>query len=287
MGFGTLLMIVGAGAFHAGWNALTKKSVDQLAFCWAMALATVGVFAVPTAILLTIYGFDRAAVPYMLVSGVLQCAYFAMLATAYKTSELGLAYPVARGTGVLLIPMFSALLFSEVPTNAAWLGIGIIAVGLIWLHEGVFRDAYREHGWRGVVSWWALGTGIVIASYSLVDSRGVKHVNPAIYYFGAMVIAFVGLSLLFLLRGQRARLKPMLDAPKMAIIAGIGSSLTYIIVLAATKLAPVSYVGPMREISIVFGVAIGAWFLGERLTTSRVAGAIVILLGIITIKLGG
>ena len=60
MGFGALFMIVGAGALHAGWNALTKRSADQFAFCWALTFATVTIFAIPTAILLYIFGFDRA-----------------------------------------------------------------------------------------------------------------------------------------------------------------------------------------------------------------------------------
>jgi drug/metabolite transporter (DMT)-like permease len=287
MGFGALFMIVGAGALHAGWNALTKRSADQFAFCWALTLATVTIFAIPTAILLYFFGFDRAALPYMLVSGCLHIAYFALLATAYRTTELGLAYPVARGTGVLLIPFFGVLLFNEAPTVVAWLGIAVLATGLIWLHEGAFRSAYRHKGWKGVISWWALGTGIVIATYSLVDSRGVKHLNPAVYYYGANLLAFAGLSLVFLARGQRARLDRVLEAPKGPVLAAIGSFLTYTVVLAATKIAPVSYVGPMREVSIVFGVAIGARFLGERLTTSRVLGAMLVLIGILTIKIGG
>jgi drug/metabolite transporter (DMT)-like permease len=287
MGFGALFMIVGAGALHAGWNALTKKSADQFAFCWVLTLATVIIFAIPTAVLLAYSGFDRAALPFMLVSGTLHIAYFALLATAYRTSELGLAYPVARGTGVMLIPFFGVLLFNEAPTFYAWLGIALLAFGLIWLHEGAFRSAYKHQGWRGVVSWWALGTGIVIATYSLVDSRGVKHLNPAVYYYGANTIAFTGLSLVFLLRQQKERLQIVLQAPKGPILAAIGSFITYTVVLAAKKIAPVSYVGPMREVSIVFGVFIGARFLGERLTTSRIVGALLVLIGILTIKIGG
>ena len=41
------------------------------------------------------------------------------------------------------------------------------------------------------------------------------------------------------------------------------------------------------KVSIVFGVFIGARFLGERLTTSRIVGALLVLIGILTIKIGG
>jgi drug/metabolite transporter (DMT)-like permease len=89
------------------------------------------------------------------------------------------------------------------------------------------------------------------------------------------------------LTGQRERVRPVLAAPRTAVIAGIGSFITYTLVLAATRLAPVAYVGPMREVSIVFGIFIGARFLGERLTSGRVIGVILVVIGIVAIKLFG
>jgi drug/metabolite transporter (DMT)-like permease len=287
MSVAALLMIVGAGALHAGWNALTKKSADQLAFCWGLTTAIAVIFAIPSLGIVLVDGFDTAGLWFMIVSGLIHIGYFSLLAASYRTAELGLAYPVSRGTGVLLIPIASAVLFEEAPRAVAWIGIALIAGGIIWLHEGVFRSAYHRLGWRGVISWFALANGIVIATYSLIDARGVKYINPAVYNYGQMTIAAIGLSTYFLWTGSTDRLRPVLVNPRAAILAGIGSFVTYSVVLAATRIAPVAYVGPMREISIVFGVIIGARFLGERLSPARMAGAGLIVLGILTIKLVG
>jgi multidrug transporter EmrE-like cation transporter len=287
MSVAALLMIIGAGALHAGWNALTKKSSDQLAFCWGLTTAIAVIFAIPSLAIVLNGGYDPAGLRFMVLSGLIHIGYFSLLAAAYRTAELGLAYPVSRGAGVLLIPVASAVLFEEAPRTVAWIGIGLIAAGIIWLHEGVFRSAYRHLGWRGVISWFALANGIVIATYSLIDARGVQHINPALYNYGQMTIAAIGLSLYFLWTRSTDRLRPIVASPRAAILAGIGSFITYSVVLAATRLAPVAYVGPMREVSIVFGVFIGARFLGERLSRARMAGVGLILIGMLTIKLVG
>jgi drug/metabolite transporter (DMT)-like permease len=280
-------MILVAGALHAGWNALTKRSSDQLAFCWGLTGAIALLFIPVTAITIGIDGVDSRGLTFMVASGLIHIGYFALLAEAYRTSELGLAYPVSRGMGVLLIPIASALLLDEAPKSLAWIGIVLIAVGIVWLHVGAFQAAYHKRGWQGVVSWAALANGLVIATYSLIDARGVQTLHPIIYNYGQMTIAFIGLSLWLVLTGQIDRVKPILAAPKVATIAGIGSFITYTLVLAATRLAPVAYVGPMREVSIVFGIFIGARFLGERLSSGRIIGVVLIVLGIVSIKLFG
>jgi drug/metabolite transporter (DMT)-like permease len=280
-------MIIVAGGLHAGWNALTKRSSDQLAFCWGLTGAIALVCAPLVAITVAVDGVDATGLRYMVASGLIHIGYFALLAAAYRTSELGLAYPVSRGMGVLLIPIASALWLNEAPRQIAWIGIGLIAVGIVWLHIGAFQAAFHKRGWHGVISWFALANGVVIATYSLVDARGVQTLHPIIYNYGQMTIAFAGLTAWFLLTRSTQRLRPVIAAPKVAVIAGIGSYITYTLVLAATRLAPVAYVGPMREVSIVFGVFIGARFLGERLTSGRIIGVVLIVLGIVTIKILG
>jgi uncharacterized membrane protein len=59
------------------------------------------------------------------------------------------------------------------------------------------------------------------------------------------------------------------------------------IVLAATRLAPVSYVVPMRETSIVIGAILGARLLGETLGRTRIWACILVVLGVIAIGIGG
>jgi drug/metabolite transporter (DMT)-like permease len=54
----------------------------------------------------------------------------------------------------------------------------------------------------------------------------------------------------------------------------------YLLVLLAVRIAPVSYVAPARELSIVFGTLLGLRVLGEPHPGPRVAGAGLIVLGV-------
>jgi drug/metabolite transporter (DMT)-like permease len=55
----------------------------------------------------------------------------------------------------------------------------------------------------------------------------------------------------------------------------------YCLILLAVRIAPVSYVAPARELSIVFGTLLGLTVLGERHPAPRLAGATLILGGVV------
>ncbi len=60
---------------------------------------------------------------------------------------------------------------------------------------------------------------------------------------------------------------------------------SYGLALWAMTQAPIASVSALRETSIVFGMVIAVWFLGERLSTPRIMAAVGIAVGAITLKL--
>lgn len=64
------------------------------------------------------------------------------------------------------------------------------------------------------------------------------------------------------------------------------SPLAYILVLSALVFTPVSYVAPVREVSILVGTLLGAQFLGEGALSRRLAAAAVMVLGIALLAFG-
>jgi drug/metabolite transporter (DMT)-like permease len=74
------------------------------------------------------------------------------------------------------------------------------------------------------------------------------------------------------------------DWPKAAIVGG-GSLGGYLLFLWATSLADVSYVSPLRTLSILFGVLLGVNLLKEADKLRRISGACVIVLGVILLNL--
>ncbi len=64
------------------------------------------------------------------------------------------------------------------------------------------------------------------------------------------------------------------------------SPLSFILVLVALQTTAVSYVAPMREMSIVFGVFFGANLLKEPDARKRIIAAMAMLIGISLLAIG-
>jgi uncharacterized membrane protein len=62
--------------------------------------------------------------------------------------------------------------------------------------------------------------------------------------------------------------------------------LSYILVLTALISAPVSYVAPAREVSILIGTAMGARLLAEGDVKRRLFAAGAVVLGVVALALG-
>ena len=67
---------------------------------------------------------------------------------------------------------------------------------------------------------------------------------------------------------------------------GIISPVSYVLVLYAMRIAPVSHVAPAREVSMLFAALIGGHLLGEADRGLRVAGAAVMAAGVMALALG-
>lgn len=287
MGGLALALVICSAAIHAGWNTLTKRSHDPLAFLWCMTAASLVVYAVPVAIVVVRHPPPRDGLPFLAATIALHIAYFSLLARAYQQADLSLAYPVARGTALALVPLLSVPLFGDRPTPAAWAGIALIVLGILWLHAPALRALRRRTGLAGVFSGWAFLTGLTITGYSLVDAGGVQRVLPPVYLF----ILFAGNTIVmapYVLRRHRPAVRRELRCHRWSVVAaGAGSFGTYLIVLTAFRLAPVAYVVPVRELGVVFGALLGTRLLKEPFGTMRIAACVLVVVGVAAIGAGG
>ncbi|UUZ70659.1 hypothetical protein LP414_14595 [Polaromonas sp. P1(28)-13] len=93
---------------HAGWNALVKSSADK-ALDTALIHLLGSLIAVPLVLLV---GWPPAAAwPYIIASVVIHIGYYIALTGAYKHGDLGLTYPLMRGTAPLLVALSAGLAF--------------------------------------------------------------------------------------------------------------------------------------------------------------------------------
>lgn len=67
---------------------------------------------------------------------------------------------------------------------------------------------------------------------------------------------------------------------RYAIAVGLLSPAAYLLVLFALQSAPLTYVAPIREISMLIGTILGAKLLKEAIHTSQIVGASMRLIGV-------
>ena len=124
MSGGVLAAVLFGALLHALWNALVKSSVDKT-LDMALVHFMAALVALPVALAL---GPPPAqSWPFLAASVGLHLGYYITLAGAYRHGDLGLTYPVMRGSAPLLVALMSAALIGETPSGTAWLGVAGIA----------------------------------------------------------------------------------------------------------------------------------------------------------------
>ena len=283
-----VLLVLCSAVMHATWNMLARRSIDPFAFFFCFNVAAVIIWAPPALVMLLRHPVEPVELLLIFGSGMLQVAYFFTLASAYRRGGLSLVYPIARGTGVALVPASAVVLFDERPSLVAALGVAAVLGGLalIGWDASLEVKAAIDAPIAGAAAF-ALTTGLIIATYSLVDKYGVSRIHPIVYGYGLIVVTAGFYAPIVLLR-RRATALAEWRAGKTAILAGGVLSLgTYLLVLAAFRTANVGYVVPLRETSIVFGLILSIIALSEPVRRLRVLAALAIASGAVAISIGG
>ncbi len=277
-----LLLVVGAAVLHAGWNALAKRARDPVVFLWYAGVIAAVVYTPIALVVLAGEGLRPAAVPFVLGTIVIHALYFFALGRAYASGDYSLVYPIARGLGVALVPTAALLLFDERLSGLGAIGVALVAAGIFCLHwrPGAFTAAALH----GTGTGWALTTGVLIAAYSLVDKAGVSRISPFAYIWlmevgSCLLLAPVALARRDIMRAEWR------DRRLTIVAAALMSPTAYLLVLFAFQLSKTGYVVAAREMSIVLSALIGSVWLKEGALGRRLAGAGVVLAGVVCVAL--
>ncbi|MCI1748818.1 MAG: DMT family transporter [Acidipropionibacterium sp.] len=283
---GTIAIVLIAAVTHAIWNLASKyKKGDTVVFVWAYTCAS-ALLCLPISAALLVTG--RQELSWQLavgatVSAVLHLVYSLTLQAGYDRAELGVVYPVARGTGPVLTMLFAILVLGGRLSPVELLGALVVIAGILVVAGNPFGTG-SSRPLRGVL--WGVATGVTIASYTLWDSYSITrlHLPPISYYAGNLLMETVLLLPSALRRRNRAAATVRADAVPILVIA-VFSPLAYILVLTAMRTAPVALVAPLRESSIVIGSLLSWRLFHEGDLVRRLTGAGVVLAGIAAISL--
>jgi drug/metabolite transporter (DMT)-like permease len=261
-------LALAAAVLHAFWNILLARARDPESATAVALVAAVIVFAPLAAVR---FDAEWDVWPFIVVTSMLQLLYFALLATAYRKAELSFVYPVARGTAPAIVLVVSVAVLGHGTTVTQVVGVGLVGVGVL-LVRGLRRPA-DTHALA-----FALGIACVIASYTLLDKRGITHASPLTYLELSMIPAALGYAGATTAVKGRASVRAELGTS--AVVAGLASFAAYALVLAALERASAASVAAVRETSVVMATAFAAVVLHEQVSRSRIVGSLLVVAGI-------
>jgi drug/metabolite transporter (DMT)-like permease len=255
---------------HASWNAALKGGRDRVADAFLIAVGGMLAWAAVTAL----WGAPAPeAWPFLAVSVLIHLLYWYTLFSAYDLGDLSHIYTLSRGSAPLLVALGAALAAHETPPPAKALGIALVSAGV--LAVGASPNAPLK------ATLWALGIGVCIASYSLVDALGARAAGNAFLYVGwtsgLMSVPMVAFA--FWRRGAKQLVADAAVAPWRGVLIGLISFAGYGLVLWAQTFAPIAQVTALRETSVVFGALIAFLVLREQLGLRRWIGAAIVAAG--------
>ena len=278
MSFVVFAMVLISALLHAIWNTLVKIQGDRLVIM-AMITTTGGVVSL---FMLPFVTFpEPPAWPFIWTSLALHNAYYVFLIMAYKYGDLSHVYPLARGVAPLIVAGLSVVFVGEVLTRHAFISVLLIGLGIMSLTFTRGVGGFKEP--RAV--FFALGTGCLIAAYTVVDGMGARLSGSAHgYIFWYLAIDAIPLAAFVFWRRKSSVLLEIRRSWKSGVLAGLMSLIATWIVIWALTLAPLALVSALRESSIVFAVLFGVVYLKERLDINRLAAITLTLVGTVMLK---
>nr|WP_086938551.1 multidrug transporter [Thaumasiovibrio occultus] len=291
-----IALVVISALLHAGWNLVGKSSSSAgMAFSLSVSVIASVVLAPYILWFLSTLGWHTLPMAFwglVVASGACQMVYMAGLMFAYRHADIGVVYPIARGVPILLVGA-GAFALGQATTGLQWLGFSAITLGCLLVPLKHFREfnlsAYAN---LGIV--WAVVAALGTAGYSIIDNQALivmGDVADPTYSVKQQVLFYIGIQfwamalpglIYFLLTGQIAKLKVAWQCRYKAGLTALMMASTYSLVLVAMTMTDnVSLVVALRQISIVFGLLLGHWFLKEPWFHTRSVGVAVILAGLI------
>jgi len=278
-----LLLLLGA-VLHTAWNLILKQAKDKYAATWWM-LITGGLIALGA---LFATGLPpREMWKFVFFSMLTEAAYFIILSYAYHDNDFSLVYPVARGAAPAFLAFWSFWFLGENLTRGGTIGLLLIIGGLIVIGVSTLLQAHVSHlHFKGVAV--ALVVALLISIYTVIDGAAVKRGFALPYVMTMFVLVPLPVTPFVLRQYGWLRLKEIwTEQGYLLPLIGVLGVAAYLLAVFAYSIAPISYSGAIREVSVVLGAFAGWRFLGEKMGGMRVFGALVIFAGILIIAIFG
>jgi uncharacterized membrane protein len=287
----SILLVTSSALIHSSWNFFTKRGnwgVDfffWVFFCGVLLYLPffIGFGAFPSLLL----NASSRLWGIVILSGFFETIYFICLVEAYRAGDLSLVYPISR-SAPLFTQIWATLFIGEILSPRGVLGIGLVMIGLFVIslkNSRIGHALSSSHHFISRPYLLALTAAVTSSIYSVIDKVGIQILHPVLYlwFINLWMTTFTGLYLV--LRREASFLKIWKESKKDILVIAILQNIAYLLVLMALQMSKVSYVVAFRQVGVLFGTAMGIYFLKESYWKIRTTGALVLTLGLLLIGL--
>ena len=287
-----VILVLISAIFHSLRNIFTKQSEDKQLFLWWYTIWGL-IYFLPV----FIYFVWQSGIPGLSLiglcffSGFLHFLYWVFLTKAYEAGDISLTYPIMRSSPTLVF-LIAVLFLNEKVSVGGVAGIIVVMCGIYLLSLGqirlskiqlskvvFFKDKSIKIAFMGLVS---------ISGYSIADKLIVEFINPQQFAFIHVLFGFVCYSIFIFFRKKKYQLKREWKINKKRILmAGFLGIYGYSLILIAFTIERVSYIVGLRQLSIVFVVFLGGYYLNEKQKLNRLISAFIITIGAYIISVFG
>ena len=288
-----MAIVLLSAVLHALWSVVIKGSRNPLAFNLLQTLlwAPIGALLLAS---VDLTGFPPRVWALLVVTGIVHAGYFYWMSRSFESTDLSLAYPIARSTPAFL-PLIAIPLFGERVSPLGALGIAVVVAGMWGVHAGAGLRLRALFSRGTLYAYLTLATTV---AYGLSDKAvmvelqesGWQGVIPraALMYVLMQIscsaffapLAFWRLPGAEVLETARTEWRGVASAAAMSFCS-------YSLILQALQTAPASYVVAVRQVSVIFVVALSIVWLGEQPSRARILGAATTVVGVALIGAAG
>jgi DME family drug/metabolite transporter len=261
---------------------LTNYAIAPLTLaCWRDIIVSLVLAVILAAVRPSLLRIRRRDIPFFAAYGFFGVAMFNAL-WVYSVSLSGAAVAtVLVYTGPAFVVIAARWLFHEPITRFKILAIALSLAGCI-LVTGAYDLTRLRLNPLGVLC--GVGIGVGFAFYSLFGKLSTPRHSP----WTATAYSF-GFGAFFLLLTQRpAQLVSMGNAPlgwlTLLILAAGPTLVGYALYTASLRYLPVSVASLIATLEPVITAVMAFFLLGERLSAIQVVGALLIILGVTTLR---
>lgn len=265
-------------------NVMVKRGGDVLT-ARALVAIVMGLTVLP--LVPFVPAPPAATWPLIAISVVVHWFYQFAAIRALHRGALSLVFPVMRGLAPLATAAFAALWLSErlSPLQIAGLLAASLSILVFAMPTGLTEAARRLD--RDAL-FWAVMTAAGVGLYAVADTNAARAMQtPLTFIVWLFLLDWIGVTAVLIWQRKGRVMAAVRPALRSGVYGGIAGSLSYGTAIWAYTLTDAAMVTALRETSVVFAAAFGAWLLKEGFGRRRIAAAATLAAGLVLMQAAG